>query len=79
MMDALTPAVDAVSAAAGAGKTIEEALDDAAHAAKVGSRVNQRTWLPVMAGPGLWESGRGATRMQERLRWRSSSKDSGRD
>jgi dihydroxyacetone kinase-like protein len=37
MMDALTPAVDAVSAAAGAGKTIPEALDDAALAAKVGA------------------------------------------
>ncbi len=37
MMDALTPAIDAVSAAAGAGKTIEEALDDAAHAARLGA------------------------------------------
>jgi phosphoenolpyruvate---glycerone phosphotransferase subunit DhaL len=37
MMDALTPAVDAVSAAAGAGKTIPEALDDAALAAKLGA------------------------------------------
>jgi phosphoenolpyruvate---glycerone phosphotransferase subunit DhaL len=37
MMDALTPAVDAVSAAAGAGKTIEEAPDDAARAAKLGA------------------------------------------
>jgi phosphoenolpyruvate---glycerone phosphotransferase subunit DhaL len=37
MMDALTPAVDAVSAAAGAGKTIPEALDDAAMAAKLGA------------------------------------------
>src|SRR5271170_433884 len=36
MMDALTPAVDAVSAAAGAGKTIAEALDDAASAARLG-------------------------------------------
>ena len=31
------PAVDAVSAAAGAGKTIPEALDDAALAAKLGA------------------------------------------
>jgi dihydroxyacetone kinase-like protein len=37
MMDALTPAVDAVNAAAGAGKTIPEALDDAALAAKLGA------------------------------------------
>ena len=37
MMDALTPAVEAVSAAAGAGKTIAEALDDAATAAKLGA------------------------------------------
>jgi phosphoenolpyruvate---glycerone phosphotransferase subunit DhaL len=37
MMDALTPAVEAVSAAAGAGKTIEEALDDAARAASLGA------------------------------------------
>ena len=37
MMDALTPAVEAVSAAAGAGKTIPEALDDAALAAKLGA------------------------------------------
>ena len=37
MMDALIPAVDAVSAAAGAGKTIPEALDDAALAAKSGA------------------------------------------
>lgn len=37
MMDALTPAVDAMSAAAGAGKTIAEALDDAATAAKLGA------------------------------------------
>jgi dihydroxyacetone kinase-like protein len=37
MMDALTPAVDAVSAAAGAGKTIPEALDDAALAARLGA------------------------------------------
>ena len=37
MMDALTPAVDAVFAAAGAGKTIAEALDDAARAASLGA------------------------------------------
>ena len=37
MMDALVPAVDAVSAAAGAGKSIPEALDDAALAAKLGA------------------------------------------
>jgi phosphoenolpyruvate---glycerone phosphotransferase subunit DhaL len=37
MMDALTPAVEAVSAAAAAGKTIEEALDDAARAARLGA------------------------------------------
>lgn len=37
MMDALTPAVDAVSAAAGAGKTIAEALGDAACAARLGA------------------------------------------
>ncbi len=37
MMDALIPAVDAVSAAAGAGKTIPEALDDAAEAARLGA------------------------------------------
>ena len=37
MMDALAPAVDAVSAAAGAGKSIPEALDDAALAAKLGA------------------------------------------
>ena len=37
MMDALIPAVDAVSAAAGAGRTIPEALDDAALAAKSGA------------------------------------------
>jgi dihydroxyacetone kinase-like protein len=37
MMDALTPAVEAVSAAAGAGKTIAEALDDAARAARLGA------------------------------------------
>jgi phosphoenolpyruvate---glycerone phosphotransferase subunit DhaL len=37
MMDALIPAVDAVSAAAGAGKSIPEALDDAALAAKRGA------------------------------------------
>jgi dihydroxyacetone kinase-like protein len=37
MMDALTPAVDAVSAAAGDGKTIAEALDDAARAARSGA------------------------------------------
>jgi dihydroxyacetone kinase-like protein len=37
MMDALIPAVDAVSAAANAGKSIPEALDDAALAAKSGA------------------------------------------
>jgi len=37
MMDALIPAVDAVSAAAGAGKSIPEALEDAALAAKLGA------------------------------------------
>ncbi len=37
MMDALIPAVDAVSAAAGAGKSIPQALDDAALAAKLGA------------------------------------------
>jgi phosphoenolpyruvate---glycerone phosphotransferase subunit DhaL len=37
MMDALTPAVEALSAAAAAGKTIEEALDDAARAARLGA------------------------------------------
>jgi phosphoenolpyruvate---glycerone phosphotransferase subunit DhaL len=37
MMDALIPAVDAVSAAAGADKSIPEALDDAALAAKLGA------------------------------------------
>jgi phosphoenolpyruvate---glycerone phosphotransferase subunit DhaL len=37
MMDALVPAVDAVSAAAGEGKNIPEALDDAALAAKLGA------------------------------------------
>ena len=37
MMDALVPAVDAVSAAAAAGKSIPEALDDAALAAKMGA------------------------------------------
>jgi phosphoenolpyruvate---glycerone phosphotransferase subunit DhaL len=37
MMDALTPAVDAISAAAGAGKTIPEALEDAALAARLGA------------------------------------------
>jgi phosphoenolpyruvate---glycerone phosphotransferase subunit DhaL len=37
MMDALMPAVDAVSAAAVAGKTIPQALDDAALAAKMGA------------------------------------------
>jgi dihydroxyacetone kinase-like protein len=37
MMDALIPAVDAVSAAAAAGKSIPEALDDAALAAKMGA------------------------------------------
>ena len=37
MMDALVPAVDAASAAAGAGKSIPEALDDAALAAKLGA------------------------------------------
>jgi dihydroxyacetone kinase-like protein len=37
MMDALTPAVAAVSAAAGAGKTVPEALDDAALAARLGA------------------------------------------
>jgi dihydroxyacetone kinase-like protein len=37
MMDALVPAVDAASAAAGAGKSIPEALDDAALAAKSGA------------------------------------------
>jgi dihydroxyacetone kinase-like protein len=37
MMDALTPAVDAVSAAASAGKSIPQALDDAASAAKLGA------------------------------------------
>jgi phosphoenolpyruvate---glycerone phosphotransferase subunit DhaL len=36
-MDALTPAVAAVSAAAQAGKTIPEALDDAALAAHLGA------------------------------------------
>jgi dihydroxyacetone kinase-like protein len=41
MMDALIPAVDAVSAAAGAGKTIPEALDDAALAAKLGAESTQ--------------------------------------
>jgi dihydroxyacetone kinase-like protein len=37
MMDALIPAVDAVSAAAAAGKSIPQALDDAALAAKLGA------------------------------------------
>jgi dihydroxyacetone kinase phosphoprotein-dependent L subunit len=37
MMDALTPAVDAVSAAAGAGKSIPEALEDAESAARRGA------------------------------------------
>jgi phosphoenolpyruvate---glycerone phosphotransferase subunit DhaL len=37
MMDALVPAVDAASAAAGAGKSIPEALDAAALAAKLGA------------------------------------------
>ena len=37
MMDALIPAVDAVSAAAGAGKSIPEALEDAALAATLGA------------------------------------------
>jgi phosphoenolpyruvate---glycerone phosphotransferase subunit DhaL len=37
MMDALIPAVDAVSAAAGAGKSIPQALDEAASAAKSGA------------------------------------------
>jgi dihydroxyacetone kinase-like protein len=37
MMDALTPAVAAASAAAGAGKTIPEALEDAAVAAGLGA------------------------------------------
>ena len=37
MMDALVPAVDAVSAAAGTGKSIPEALDDAVLAAKLGA------------------------------------------
>jgi phosphoenolpyruvate---glycerone phosphotransferase subunit DhaL len=37
MMDALTPAVAAVSAAADAGKTIPEALEDAASAASAGA------------------------------------------
>jgi phosphoenolpyruvate---glycerone phosphotransferase subunit DhaL len=37
MMDALMPAVDAVSAAAAAGKSISQALDDAALAAKSGA------------------------------------------
>jgi phosphoenolpyruvate---glycerone phosphotransferase subunit DhaL len=41
MMDALIPAVDAVSAAAGAGKSIPEALDDAALAAKLGAESTQ--------------------------------------
>ena len=37
MMDALMPAVAAISAAAAAGKTIPEALDDAARAAQLGA------------------------------------------
>ena len=37
MMDALVPAVDAVTAAADAGKSLAEALDDAALAAKTGA------------------------------------------
>ena len=37
MMDALTPAVAAATAAAGAGKTIPEALEDAARAAQWGA------------------------------------------
>ena len=37
MMDALTPAVAAASAAAQAGKTIPEALQDAAVAARLGA------------------------------------------
>ena len=37
MMDALIPAVDAISTAAGAGKTIPEALEDAALAARLGA------------------------------------------
>ncbi len=37
MMDALTPAVDAATGAAGAGKSIAEALDDAARAASLGA------------------------------------------
>ena len=41
MMDALIPAVEAVCAAAGAGKTIPEALDDAALAAKLGAESTQ--------------------------------------
>jgi dihydroxyacetone kinase-like protein len=41
MMDALIPAVDAVSAAAGAGKAIPQALDDAALAAKLGAEATR--------------------------------------
>jgi dihydroxyacetone kinase-like protein len=37
MMDAVTPAVAAVTAAAGAGKTIPQALEDAAQAARTGA------------------------------------------
>ena len=47
MMDALIPAVDAVSAAASAGKTIPQALDDAALAAKLGAESTRDFGCPL--------------------------------
>jgi dihydroxyacetone kinase-like protein len=77
MMDALIPAVDAVSAAAPVRRSRRPWTMPPWQQSQARSRPG--TWLPVMAGPALWARERAAIRMRERQRSPSSSKDSGKD